>query len=170
MKNKRRDDRFCQCIPYGKIEAKKLERLQKNRQRQMCTWKDLTPFGERQEEFSAATARVSNTTNKPLFPPIYELPCITNHDSYKSMYNAGNIGEMIADELSSYSGRVGEENRAISQHYGCGCSALKDSNVVEEESGYLNSEVKGSRNSTGTQSSRLKLPKIINFSVVNQRL
>ena len=136
----------------------------------MCTWKDLAPFGERQEEFLAATARVSNATNKPLFPPIHELPCITNHDTYKAMYNTGNSGEMIADELRSNSDRVGEENRAISQHYGCGCSSLKDNNVVEEESGYMNGEVKGSRNSTEPQSSRLKLPKITNFSFVNQRL
>lgn len=170
MKNKRGDDRFCECIRYRKIEAKKLERLQKNRQRQMCTWKDIAPFSERQKEFLAATARVSHTTNKPLFPPIHELPCITNHDTYKAMYNTGNSGEIIADELRSNIGRVGEENGAIFQHYGCGCSSLKDNNIVEEESRCMNSEVKGSRNSAEPQSSRLKLPKITNFSFVNQRL
>ena len=166
MKDRKRGDRFCDCISYGKIEPKKIERLQKKRKRQMCVWRDVGPFSERQEELSAASARFANTINKPLFPPIYGLPCITNYDTYKAMYNTGNNAKLIVDERRAHSSRVGDDNRVN----GCECSALKDSNVEEDKTGFAKSEVKGSKNSTEPESSRLKLPKLTNFSIVNQRL
>lgn len=162
MKDKKRDDGFCDCISYGKFEPKKFERLQKNRKRQMCVWRDVGPFSERQEELSAARARFANTINKPLFPPICGLPCITNYDTYKAMYNTGNNAELMVDELRA----LGDDNRVN----GCERSALKDCNVEEDKTGLAKSEVKGSKNSAEPESSRLKLPKLTNFSIVNQRL
>ena len=169
MKDKKSRDRFCHCISYGKIEPKKLEHLQTNRQRQMCVWRDIAPFSERQEEFLAASTRLSNTNSKPLFPPIYELPCITNYDTYKAMYNTGN-SELSEGEMRSNNGRPGEENKATSQDYGCGSSALRDDDMGEEDHGFTKKEGKGSRNTSEPQSMRLKLPKLTNAGVVNQRL
>lgn len=169
MKNKKSRDRFCQCISYGKIEPKKLEHLQKNRQRQLCVWRDITPFSERQEEFLAASTRLSNTSSKPLFPPIYELPCITNYNTYKAMYNTGN-SELSEDGIRSHNGRSGEENKATSQDSGRGSSAHRDDDVGEEEGCFTKTDCKGSKNTSEPESLRLKLPKLTNVGVVNQRL
>lgn len=164
MTKKRRSERVCDCISYGKIEPKKLERLQKSRQRQMCTWRDIAPFSERHEYTTTNTRPAS----KLLFPPIYELPCITNPDAYRAMYNTGG-SELLSDEIHANNGRVGEENKATSHHYGCS-SALRSDNLEEDENGFTNSDCKESRSKTEQQSTRLKLPKLTNFNVVNQRL
>lgn len=167
MKNKKRGERFCHCISYGKIEPKKLERLQKNRQRQMCTWRDIAPFSERHEDIAANT-RSSNTTNKLLFPPIYELPCITNPEAHRAMYNTGG-SDLLSDEIHANNGRSGEENKATSHHYGCSL-ALRNDNLEDEENGFTNSDRSEPRGKTESQPLRLKLPKLTNFNVVNQRL
>lgn len=167
MKNKKRGDQFCNCISYGRIEPKKLERLQKNRQRQMCTWTDIVPFSERQEEILAASTRAVTTTSKPFFPPIYELPCITNQDTYRAMYNAGN-SDLSTDEIQSDNG---EESKATSQLVGSGSLPLRNDNTEDDDNGFLNgADSKGCRNSVESQSLRLKLPKLTNVGVVNQRL
>ena len=167
MRNKRRGDRFCQCIPYGKIEPKKLERLQKNRQRQMCTWRDIAPFSERHEEIMAVNTRPNNAVNKLIFPPIYELPCITNPESYRAMYNTGN-GEMISNDIHTNSGRLVEESKAKPCHYGCSLT-LRNDNQEEEGDSFNNNDYNELGNKTESQSLRLKLPKLTGVNVVNQR-
>lgn len=167
MKNKKRGEKLCHCISYGKIEPKKLERLQKNRQRQMCTWRDVAPFSERNEVIVAST-RTSNSTNKLLFPPIYELPCITNPETYRAMFNTGG-SELSSEEMHTSNGRLGEDNKTSSHHYGCSL-ALRNDNLEDEESGFMNSDPSEPRSRTESQSVRLKLPKLTNINVVNQRL
>lgn len=166
MKNKKRGEKFCHCISYGKIEPKKLERLQKTRQRQMCTWRDIAPFSERHEDIAANT-RPSNAPNKLLFPPIYELPCITNPEAYRAMYNTGS--NELLDEMHTNNGRSAEENKATSHHYGCSL-ALRNDNLEDEENGFKNGDRSEPRSKTESQPLRLKLPKLTNVNVVNQRL
>lgn len=72
---------FCHCIHYGRIDARKLEQLQNYRQRQICGWKDLTPFSERQEEVCKSIRSVTDI-EKPFFPPFCELPFVTGLESY----------------------------------------------------------------------------------------
>lgn len=167
MKNKKRSEKFCHCISHGKIEPKKLERLQKNRQRQMCTWRDIAPFSERHEDIAGNT-RPSNEGNKLLFPPIYELPCTSNPEAYRAMYNTGG-SELLSDEIHTNNGRVGEENKATFRHYGCSL-ALRSDNLEDEENGFTSSDRKEPKNKTDSESLGLKLPKLTNFNVVNQRL
>ena len=62
----------CQCIAYGKIDSRKLERLRKNRQKRMCAWKDLLPFSSNEP-----TVKEKSTNKTPLFPPIYMVPMKT---------------------------------------------------------------------------------------------
>ena len=169
MKDKKRSERCCHCISYGKIEPKKMERLQKNRQRQMCSWRDIAPFNERHED-KAANTRPNNTTNRILFPPIYELPCITNPETHRAMYNTGS-NEILSDEMHANNGRPGEENKVtLSHHYGSSL-VLRNDHLVDEENGFANndrSEPKASK--TESQSLRIKLPKLTSCNVVNQRL
>jgi len=170
MKNKKRGEKFCHCVSYGKIEPKKLQRLQKSRQRQMCTWRDIAPFDfdERHDEVTTDT-RPSNSGNKLLFPPIYELPCMTNPEAYKAMYSTGGRSELFSDEMQTNNSRVGEENKAAFRHYGCSL-ALRSDNLEDEENGFTSSDRTEPKNNTDSQFLRLKLPKLANFNVVNQRL
>ena len=167
MKNKKKGEKFCNCIPYGKIEPKKLERLQKSQQRQMCTWKDIAPFDERRDDVTT-NSHPSNSSNKLLFPPIYELPCITNPEVYRAMYNTGG-SELISDELHTKKGHASEETKAAFRHYGCSI-ALRSDNFEDEENGFTSSDRNEPRNKTDSGSLRLKLPKLTNSNVVNQRL
>ena len=168
MKNKKRGEKFCKCIPYGKIiEPKKLERLQKSKQRQMCTWKNIAPFDERHDDVTT-NSHPSNSGNKLLFPPIYELACITNPEAYGAMYNTGG-SKLFSDEMHTNKGHIGEENKAAFRHYGCSL-ALRSDNLEDEESGFTSSDRNEPRNKTDSESLRLKLPKLTNLNVVNQRL
>jgi len=168
MKNKKRGEKFCHCISYGRIEPKKLERLQKSRQKQMCTWRDIAPFDERHHDNLTTTPRPSNSSNKLLFPPIYELPCITNPEAYRAMHNAGG-SELFSDAMHTNNGRVGEENKAAFRHYGCSL-ALRSDNLEDEENGFTSSYRNEPKNKADSESLRLKLPKLTNFNVVNQKL
>ena len=165
MKNKKRSETFCNCIPYGKIEPKKLERLQKSRQRQMCAWRDIAPFDERRDDVTT-NSHPSNAGNKLLFPPIYELPYITNPEAYRAKYNTGGR-ELFSEEVRTNKGHVIEENKATFSHYGCSL-ALRSENLEDEENGFTSSDRNEPKNKT--ESLRLKLPKLTNFNVVNQRL
>lgn len=167
MRNKKRSDRLCDCIPYGKIEPKKLERLQKNRQRQMCSWRDIAPFSERQEE--EVTVCLNNSVNRLLFPPIYELPSITNPEAYRGMCNTGNR-ELTSNEVHmTSSGRAVEDFKGKPYRHDCS-SALKSHRQEEEEDRFANSECSELGNKTDSQSLKLKLPKLTGLNVVNQRL
>ena len=169
MKNKKRSEKFCNCIPYGKIESKKLERLQKGRQRQMCAWRDIAPFNERHGEVTT-NSHPSNPGNKLLFPPIYELPCITNPEAYRAMYNTGG-SELFSDEMHTNKGHVSEDNKAGFRHYGCSLALRSDKiNLEDEENGFTSGDRNEPRNKTESESLRLKLPKLTNSNVVNQRL
>lgn len=169
MKNKKRSEKFCNCIPYGKFESKKLERLQKGRQRQMCAWRDIAPFNERHGDVTT-NSHPSNPGNKLLFPPIYELPCITNPEAYRAMYNTGG-SELFSDEMHTNKGHVSEDNKAEFRHYGCSLALRSDKiNLEDEENGFTSGDRNEPRNKTESESLRLKLPKLTNFNVVNQRL
>lgn len=169
MKNKKRSEKFCNCIPYGKIEPKKLERLQKGRQRQMCAWRDIAPFDERHGDVTT-NSHPSNPGNKLLFPPIYELPCVTNPEAYRAMYNTGG-SELFSDEMHTNKGHVSEDNKAEFRHYGCSLALRSDKiNLEDEENGFTSGDRNEPRNKTESESLRLKLPKLTNFNVVNQRL
>ena len=165
MKNKKRSEKFCNCIPYGKIEPKKLERLQKSRQRQTCAWRDIAPFDERRDDVTT-NSHPSNSGNKLLFPPIYELPYITNPEAYKAMYNTGG-SELFSGEVHTNKGHVSEDSKATFRHYGCSL-ALRSENLEDEENGFTSSDRNEPKNKT--ESLRLKLPKLTSFNVVNQRL
>ena len=168
MKNKKRSEKFCNCIPYGKIEPKKLERLQKGRQRQMCAWRNIAPFDERHGNVTT-NSHPSNPGNKLLFPPICELPCITNPEAYRVMqYDTGG-SELFSDEMYTNKGQVSKDNKAGFRHYGCSLG-LRSENLEDEENGFMSSDRNESRNKAGSESLRLKLPKLTNFNVVNQRL
>ena len=167
MKNKKEGEKFCHCISYGKIEPKKLERLQKNRQRQMCAWRDIAPFNERHDGITANT-RPSNSSNKLLFPPIHELPCIANPEAYRAMYNTGG-SDQLSDEMHTNNGRVGDENKATFRHYGCSL-AFRSDNLEDEGNRFTSRDRSEPKTKKYSESLRLKLPKLTNFNVVNQRL
>ena len=167
MKNKKRSEKFCNCIPYGKIEPKKLEHLQKGRQRQLCAWRNIAPFDERHGNVTT-NSHPSNPGNKLLFPPIYELPCITNPEAYRAMYNTGG-SELFSDEMHTNKSHVNEDNKAVFRHYGCSLG-LRSENLEDEENGFTSSDRNEPRNKTESESLRLKLPKLTNSNVVNQRL
>lgn len=168
MKNKKRGNNFCDCISYGKIEPKKLERLQKSRQRQMCTWRDIAPFNERRDDITTYTPRPSNSGNKLSFPPIYELPCITNPEAYRAMYNTGG-SELSSDEMRTNNGHVGDDSKATFRHSGCSL-AFRSDTLEDEENGFTSSDRSVPKNKTDPETLKLKLPKLTNFNIVGQRL
>lgn len=69
-----RNDRFnrrrynCKCVNYGQIDPKKIEALRKIREKEMCTWKELSLF--RDNEIKDEPRMGHQTTGKPMFPPI----------------------------------------------------------------------------------------------------
>ena len=164
MRKKKRNDRLCDCIPYGKIEPKKLERLQKNRQRQMCTWTDIAPFSERQE---VVIARRNNSVDRLFFPPIYELPSVQNPEAYRGRYNTGNR-ELTSNEIHMNSGSAAEDVKGKPNRHDCSLAFKGDK--PEEEDRLANDENSELRNKMDTQSLKLKLPKLTGLNVVNQRL
>ena len=166
MKNKKGKDAFCHCISYGKIEPEKIERLHKNRQKQLCAWREIVPFGERHEEVLKASSQLSGNANKPLFPPIHELSFITNYDTYQATYyyNRGKC------EIHSSNNVRDDENKDIPQpqYHGCGTLTIKQNNNHGEQNGFTSDSCIGSRaNGVQPQSLKLKLPKLTNSNVVS---
>ena len=135
----------------------------------MCTSRDIAPFDERHDEVTTET-RPSNFGNKLLFPPIYELPCITNPEAFKAMYSTGG-SELFSDEMHTNNCRVGEKNKAAFRHYGCSL-AFRHDNIEHEENGFTSGDRSEPKTNADSEFLRLKLPKLTNFNVnvVNQRL
>ena len=160
MKNRKKRDEFCHCLPYGKIQEKKLERLHKNRQRQLCTWRDIVPFGERHEEILTAKSQFSSFTSKPsVFPPIYELPCITNYDTYRALYDTG-YRDIPVD--------CGNKEISQLQHYGRETSTMELNDELNKgKDGFTYDDCNGSRNVAEPQSLKLKLPHLKSSNVVS---
>lgn len=155
MKNRKKRDEFCHCLPYGKIEQKKLESLQKNRQRQLCTWRSIVPFGERHE--GILTAKSQSTSGKPLFPPIYGLPCVTNYDTYRALYYTGYRDIPIPIDC---------ENKQ--QHYGRETSTIELNDTLNKsEDGFACGDCNGSRNVAEPQTLKLKLPHLTSLNAAS---
>ena len=134
----------------------------------MCTWRGIVPFDERHDDVTT-NSRTSNSSNKLLFPPIYELPYITNPEAYRAMYNTGS-NEFFSDEMHTNNGRVREENKAAFRNYGCSL-ALRSDNLEDEENEFTSRDRNEPKNTVDSESLRLKLPKLTtDFNVVNQRL
>ena len=134
----------------------------------MCTWRDIVPFDERHDDVTT-NSRTSNSSNKLLFPPIYELPCITNPEAYRAMYNTGS-NEFFSDETHTNNGRVREENKVAFRNYGCSL-ALRSDNLEDEENEFTSRDRNEPKNMVDSEYLRLKLPKLTtDFNVVNQRL
>lgn len=61
----------CKCINYGQIDPKKIEALRKMREKEMCTWKELSPF--RDNDIKHEPRMGHHSTGTPMFPPITHL-------------------------------------------------------------------------------------------------
>ena len=61
----------CKCVDYGQIDPKKIERLRKHRQKQICTWKELSVF--RDDETKNDSSVDQDKGSKPMFPPIFHV-------------------------------------------------------------------------------------------------
>lgn len=158
MRNKKKDDfHYCQCIPYEKIESRKLQQLQNYRGRQMCTWKDIGPFNELKDECWAESSRVNSIDNKPFFPPICESQYVTNPETYKGTDSLAKRGKVLTKSLLSNksASSVGAKEIELTFHHS---SPEKDKNIEAGERGIRNTGDK--KYQPGLNNSRVRLPKL----------
>ena len=127
-KTKKEDSaHFCHCIPYGGIDARKLEQLQNYRQKQICSWKDLTPFSERQKEVCKSIQSV-HVSKKPFFPPFCELRFVTGLESYcKRSHNRGKSRNEVRKKSHSDSSRCSKETDVLHNYM-----QVKNKNVEDK--------------------------------------
>lgn len=145
-KTKKEGLQFCHCIPYERIDARKLEQLQNYRQRQICSRKDITPFCERQEEACKSIRSVTDI-KKPFFPPFCELPFVTGLESYhcKGSHKGEKSRNVVTKKSHSDSSRHSKETDVLHNYM-----RVKNKNV----------EDKVKRFYSQSNSSPLKLPKL----------
>ena len=135
MKKTKTEDsvHFCHCIRYGRIDARKLEQLQNYRQKQICSWKDLTPFSERQEEVCKSIRSVH--VKKPFFPPFCELRFVTGLESYcKRSDNREKSRNEVRKKSHSDSSRRSKETDVLHNYM-----QVKNKNVEDTEVKIFNS-------------------------------
>ena len=150
LRLKKKEQRLCHCLSYGRIDPKKIDRLHKHRQRQMCSLKNVGPFSERQEATLTSTRR-PNTNYKPLFPPISELPLSANPENCSPIY--------INEKDVSVSWKTSTE---------CITENCRLKEAINEEGNRLSNVYDYKEINIRTQPQKLRLPKINTSSVVNQ--
>jgi hypothetical protein len=105
----------CKCVDYGQIDPKKIERLKKHRQKQICTWKELSVF--RDNEIKNEPDVEQNKGTKPMFPPIFNvsMQCATDyktlHDTeLNSSFSRGKKSHKLDAKMKS-DGQAGHKSK-----------------------------------------------------------
>ena len=100
----RRNSYNCQCIPYGQLDPRKLDRLKKSRQKKPVAFKELLPFAEEKPTKPAAPAAQpagSNRASRLFLPPILtnKQAAVTKKDQADAEgFGASQTGQSCASQ------------------------------------------------------------------------
>lgn len=95
----------CKCVDYGQIDPKKIERLKKHRQKQICNWKELSVF--RDDEIKTDSDVDQDKGNKPMFPPIFHvsMKCANDYNALCDMTDLNSSPSRGKKSYKAHDGR-----------------------------------------------------------------